>query len=192
MTAPTQDTTQPGITHEEMVALIESLRGEMEQEDNATLEAILASLIRLREIEGKAARYDWLKTRAYVDGGILSLEVANIDNIAIGSFDTFIDAHIDALLLRGEAVSKDYAAIVKSVADTIAKGGKPLTEAQYMLLTGSLAVWLDKCLHEYGQAVRDRDAEIAEKSTAHVQFQSQDCYKLASYLNAAIAKEPLP
>jgi len=32
----------------------------------------------------------------------LSLEVANIDNTAIGSFDTFIDAHIDALLLRGK------------------------------------------------------------------------------------------
>ena len=39
---------------------------------------------------------------------------------------------------------QDYSDIARSIERTIAKGGKPLTEAQYMLMTGALAVWLDK------------------------------------------------
>lgn len=47
-------------------------------------------------------------------------------------------------------------------------------------------------LHEYGALVRARDAEMTQEAIAYVQFQSQDCYKLASYLNSTISKEPLP
>lgn len=38
----------------------------------------------------------------------------------------------------------DYSTIANSIANTIAKGGKPLTETQRPLLVGALAVWLDK------------------------------------------------
>jgi hypothetical protein len=47
-------------------------------------------------------------------------------------------------------------------------------------------------LAEYGQAVRDRDKEIATDSTAHTAYQSKECYRFASYIAAAISREPLP
>jgi hypothetical protein len=37
----------------------------------------------------------------------------------------------------------DYSKAINSVADTIKKGSKPLTEAQKSLLAGAMAVWLD-------------------------------------------------
>lgn len=45
-----------------------------------------------------AKRYRWIKGRAYKDGDTLSLEVAVIDDIAIGDFGEFIDAAIDAAM----------------------------------------------------------------------------------------------
>lgn len=45
-----------------------------------------------------ARRYRWAKRRAYKDGVTLSLEIAVIDDIAIGDFGEFIDAAIDAAL----------------------------------------------------------------------------------------------
>jgi hypothetical protein len=38
----------------------------------------------------------------------------------------------------------DYSEAANSVAETIAKGSKPLTEAQKMLMAGAMAVWMDK------------------------------------------------
>jgi hypothetical protein len=38
----------------------------------------------------------------------------------------------------------DYSAAVNSVAETIAKGSKPLTEAQRRVMAGAMAVWLEK------------------------------------------------
>lgn len=50
---------------------------------------------RIAELEADAARYRWLRGRAYKDGETLALEVAVIDDLAIGDFGEFIDASID-------------------------------------------------------------------------------------------------
>jgi len=38
----------------------------------------------------------------------------------------------------------DYSMAINSVADTIRKAGRPLTEAQKMLMAGAVSVWLEK------------------------------------------------
>ena len=65
--------------------------------------------------------------------------------------------------------------------------GKHLHNDMYATKAGFLAA-----LAEYGQAVRDRDAEIATDSTAHTAYQSKECYRFSSYIAAAISREPLP
>jgi len=42
----------------------------------------------------------------------------------------------------------DYAEAANSVAETIAKGSKPLTEAQRIVMAGAMAVWLEKARDE--------------------------------------------
>lgn len=42
----------------------------------------------------------------------------------------------------------DYSEAAKSVAETIAKGSKPLTEAQRLVMAGAMAVWLEKARKE--------------------------------------------
>jgi len=58
--------------------------------------AIVALIAEIERLRVDAARYQWLKERAYKDGDTLSCEVAVIDDIAIGNFSEFIDAAIDA------------------------------------------------------------------------------------------------
>jgi len=45
-----------------------------------------------------AQRYQWVKARAYKDGATLSLDVAVIDDVAIGDYGSFIDDTIDAAI----------------------------------------------------------------------------------------------
>ena len=47
-------------------------------------------------------------------------------------------------------------------------------------------------IHDYGAAVRARDAEIATEATAHTAYQSKECYRFASHLAATISSEELP
>ena len=51
-----------------------------------------------------AARYRWLRARAYKDGATLAIDVAVIDDVAIGDFGEFIDATADAAIAGVTAV----------------------------------------------------------------------------------------
>lgn len=42
----------------------------------------------------------------------------------------------------------DHSEVAASIADTIAKGSKKLTEDQRLLMAGALAVWLEKAQEE--------------------------------------------
>lgn len=47
----------------------------------------------------------------------------------------------------------DYSKAINSVADTISKASKPLSEAQKMLMAGAMAVWLEKAATDEREAV---------------------------------------
>ena len=49
-------------------------------------------------------RYLWLRGRAYKDGATLAIDVAVIDDVAIGDFGEFIDAEADAAIAGMRAV----------------------------------------------------------------------------------------
>lgn len=50
------------------------------------------------QLRKDAARYRYYRGRAYKDGGMLCIEVANIDDVAIGDFGDFIDETADAAM----------------------------------------------------------------------------------------------
>jgi hypothetical protein len=61
------------------------------------IERLRADLESLRK---DAARYRWLRGRAYKDGATLAIDVAVIDDIAIGDFGEFIDYTADAAMAK--------------------------------------------------------------------------------------------
>ena len=53
----------------------------------------------------------------------------------------------------------DYVDIANSICDTIAKGSKPLTEAQRLCLVGAVSVWLakkDEVIKDQGKIIRSQ------------------------------------
>lgn len=111
MTAPTQDTTQhpektehtqPGITLDEFT-LDDKIEWLQKNADHDPLN-ILASLIRLKEIEGDAKRYQWLLAD-HDDADARDRRRSICENIAVKSYSAVsrdIDLAVSALLLRGK------------------------------------------------------------------------------------------
>ena len=80
----------------------------------------------------------------------------------------------------------DYAKAIKSVADVIAKGSKPLTEAQEMLMAGAMAVFLEKAGQNRRSMPPLTDAMRAVIRNEHTLYQSED--ELYAALVEAAAK----
>ena len=63
----------------------------VEPDNEKMLEAVEA-------LRKDAERYRYYRARAYKDGGTLAIDVAVIDDVAIGDFGEFIDATADAAI----------------------------------------------------------------------------------------------
>lgn len=66
--------------------------------DAAVLAAVAEHKAEIERLRKDAERYRWLRTRAYKDGGTLAIDVAVIDDVALGDFGAFIDATADAAI----------------------------------------------------------------------------------------------
>ena len=53
-------------------------------------------------------------------------------------------------LLYAEEIKVDIITVLDAIADTMKRGGAPLTDDQRMLLAGCLAVWLEKYAESKG------------------------------------------
>ena len=65
---------------------------------------LLEAADELERQQRDAERYRWLRGRAYKDGATLAIDVAVIDDVAIGDFGEFIDATADAAMACAPAV----------------------------------------------------------------------------------------
>lgn len=64
----------------------------------------------------------------------------------------------------------NYAEIANSIADTIAKCSKPLSESQRLVLAGSVAVWMDKVRGMTEERARELIVKLESDDLEHRRY----------------------